>query len=578
MIWLVGRDRSSTDRSLDLVVLWLASIAALVIAVAGAPRRHHLTRLRAWFAGARTEVLLVVGVGVIALIPRVYQLNSYPLTMSGDEGIFANSARSVLRGDIRNPFITGFWGYPTLIFVVQSWILRVTGETVAGARLLSALLGVASVVAIYCLTRHHLGRWTALIAAVLAAAFHFHLFYSRDAQVPVAPMLFIPLALLFLDRGLVGRRRIDSLVAGLVIAIAQFTHPGCVILYPLAALYILYAFVFRRPTNRSALRKSFAEVAPNAILVVVGAVVGQLPLLAYYYGHPDQYGVRSSQVSVFSSGWLEREQEITGKGAVEILWIQFQNAALLPFETLPHGFYRPDVPFVGWPLAVPVAIGLTIATLAFWKRSYFGLVAAFWAGVAGLAITEGPPQTNRYVASVPFLLIFAAIGIVAVVRIAIGLMRLPRYGVVALATAVTLLIAGWHLHYYFRDERQVEVYSDVNSEIASDLAREADSHGNGLTVYFSGAPRLTMGGFNSVAYIADKANRVDVMEPWQATDAPPHLVGSTLFAFVPERLDELDVVRSWFPNGTVQEHLLPSGELMYTSYFINGTSSDATRG
>ena len=578
VIWLDGRDRTSTDRSLDLVALWLLSIASLVIAVAGVPRRRHIANVRAWLARTRTDILLVTGIGILALIPRVYQLNSYPLTMSGDEGIFANSARSVLRGELRNPFFTGFWGYPTFIFVVQSWIMRVAGDSVAGARLFSAVLGAGSVIAIYCLTSHLLGRWTALIAAVLASAFHFHLFYSRNTQVPIAPTLFVPLALLFLDRGLIGRRRTDSLIAGLVIAVAQFTHPACVILYPLAALYAVYAFAFGRPTTRSSLRASFAGVAPQAMLVAVGGVIGQLPLLAYFYGHPDQYGVRSSQVSVFASGWLEREQEITGKGPVEILWIQFRNAALLPFETLPRGFYRPEPPFVGWPLAVPIAIGLAIATLAFWKRSYFGPVAAFWASVAGLAITEGPPQTNRYVSAVPFLLIFAAIGIVAIVRIAVGLVRLPRFGAFTLAAAVTLLIAGWHLHYYFRDENQVEIYSDVNSEIAGSLAREADSHGSGLTVYFSGAPRLTMAGFNSVSFIADEANRIDVIEPWTANDTPPALTGPTLFGFVPERLAELDVVRAWFPNGMLRVSTLPNGEEILITYFVDAPVVEPARG
>ena len=87
---------------------------------------------------------------------------------------------------------------------------------------------------------------------------------------------------------------------------------------------------------------------------------------------------------------------------------------------------------------------MTIVTVTLWRRRSFGLALAFWATVAGIALTEGPPQTNRYTSSGPFLAIFAAIGIVAVARILTRLVRVPPLPVAMLVAATTVLIAGWH--------------------------------------------------------------------------------------------------------------------------------------
>ena len=40
-LWRVTLGRAITDSSLDLVLLWLASIVGLVIAATGPPRREH---------------------------------------------------------------------------------------------------------------------------------------------------------------------------------------------------------------------------------------------------------------------------------------------------------------------------------------------------------------------------------------------------------------------------------------------------------------------------------------------------------------------------------------------------------
>jgi hypothetical protein len=574
-IWRRAHDRPAIDASVDIVVLWVASIAALTIACTGPPRRAHLARLRAWASRNRGDILLTAGIAAAALIPRVYALGGNPWAMSGDEGTFGVTARSVLRGELSNPFTSGPWGYPSMLFILQGRLMEMWGETVGGARFLSALLGTGSVVAIYWLSRHHLGRWVGLVAAAIGIVFHFELFWSRNAQNASAPMLFIPLALLFLDRGLIGHRRVDTLAAGLTIGFAQFFHPANRILFPMAATYVAYALVHDYLAARRSFTAVVRDVLPNAIWVTAAAAVAHVPLLSYFSTHRMQFSWRSNEVSVFASGWLEREHEITGLGPLHILWIQFQNAALLPFNTIPHGHFRPEPPFAGWPLVIPLAIGMAIASLAFWERRYFGLVMGFWATVVGIALTDGPPQTNRYTSSAPFLVIFAAFGIVAVAQITVTLVRVPRWAVAGLAGATVLVIVVWNLDFTFSEPNNIAVASDTNTQIANHLARDAEAHGDGLTVYFSGGPQLYYEGFQNIPFIADGATGIDVDEPWDAANTPPELTGPTLFAFVANRSGELDAIRSWFPNGQVKTYSLPDGEPILTTYFVDAPDVEA---
>ena len=573
VLWRETQQRALDNPSLDLVVLWIAAIAALTIAVVGPIRRNALSdalqQVRRQVHRNRAEVALISGIALVAFACRTVALNSYPRVVTGDEGMFGMAARSVLRGNLTNPFASATGGYPSLLFITQAGVMAIAGDSIAGARGQSALLGTGAVLAVYALARHHFGPSTALVAATLAATNSFAIFWSRNTQNAIAPMLFYPLALLFLDRGLVGRRRTDSLIAGLVIGFAQYFHPGNRMLVPLAAAYLAYAVLYPVPRSRGALAASLRSVMLPAIIVVSAALISYAPQFGYYWSRPDEYWNRINQVSAFASGWLDREVELTGLSMAHLLWIQFRNAAMLPFSTPPSGLFRPGVPFVSWPMAVPVAIGLGLVTATFWRRSSFGFVIGFWSTVVGLALTEGAPATNRYVAAGPFLVIFGALGIMSVATALGRSARLPRKSTMLAAGLVAVLIAAWHLHFFFRDPNQIALYADTNAEIATSIARQTERLGPDATLFFLGQPRMYYAGNENMAFLAPDATVFDVEQPWDAAAEPPGLTGPTLFAFVPERMGELDLVRAWFPDGTMTVSTLPDGEEILTTYVVD---------
>jgi 4-amino-4-deoxy-L-arabinose transferase-like glycosyltransferase len=551
-----------------VAVLWLLSMVAAVLAACWPVGRPSMARFRARLAAHRWEVAIVAGLTLGALALRVVALDRYPRVMSGDEGSFAMSAVAVLEGRLRNPFATGWLGHPTLYFYLQAGTMAVFGENVAGARLASALLGTAAVPMTYLLVRRHCGIATATAAAALLAAFHFHLILSRIALNNVGDTFFVVAALYFLDGGLLGGSRIEGLLAGLAVGLSQYFYASARLLPLVAVAYLGYGLVVSRPRSLAALRQRARRVLPSAAWMALGAVLAALPIYAYYDGHRADYLSRINQVSVFASGWLDKERARTGQGALPILWGQFARAALIPFHTSPLVYYRTDPPFVGGPLAIPVAIGIAVATVGAFRRRYFGLAVTFWATVVGLALTEGPPQTTRYAIAAPLLCVFAAIGVAVLAGAAATLGRARRALVGVAVAAAAVVGVGWNMWFYFDETGLLDRYSDTNMQVANRLADELRPLGPGYTVYFAAPPRMYYDGNANLVFIARNAKGIDVTQPWSATDAPPTLTGPTLFVFLPERRGELVQVERWFPNGTLADYATARGEPLYTAYRV----------
>ncbi len=65
-------------------------------------------------------------------------------------------------------------------------------------------------------------------------------------------------------------------------------------------------------------------------------------------------------------------------------------------------------------------------------------------------------------------------------------------------------------------------------------------------------------------FLADHVIGVELERPMMAAGDVPPVAGRTVFAFVPERLGELEVVRAARPGGTAQETRY-RGELLFVT-------------
>lgn len=573
LVWGGMLGRQPTDSYSDIVWLWVLTMGS-ALAAAAPPRWFSRATFMTAARSLRSFRSWIVPLALVAaaLSLRIVAIDRVPYAFGGDEGSQALSARAALDGQVRNPFGTGWYSVSTLFFFVQAGSLAVFGDSVFGARMLSAIVGTMSVLVTYLFVRRLFGTNTAIIAASILAVFHFHIHFSRLASIQIMDPLLILLILYLLDRGLVEPRPLECLMGGLTVGLSQyFSFAGRAFPF-IAAAYVAFHFIrskIARGGGDSATRPE-GQTPPRSRLVgwiLLGALLAYLPLMAYYQDHPAEFNTRINQVSMFSSGWLEREQQLTGRSAPDLVLNQIQRAALLPFHTPPGGWYVGDRPYLGVAMALPIAIGLAVVTLGVWRREYVGVGLAYWAFVLGLGLTEDPTQTQRFVVATSLMAILAAVGITRVARVARDLARLPRVAVnLAVAVAVAGLL-GWNVIFYFGPNPTWR-YGDANTLVAMELAYRMRDLGPGYSLYFLGAPRLSWRGFSSAEFIAPHTRAVDVDQVWNPSSSPPPVSGPTVFAAVPERAAELSIVASWFPGGRPAEYRQPGGQLLFLTYEV----------
>ena len=571
-IWFRARGRPETDSFLDIAILWLLSMSAAVVAAvwpsagwhAGlrSAARRFLERL------GRLDWLPVAGVVAVALILRTVVLERFPSIVNPDGGALAMVAVDVKDGTLANPFTTGWYDNPTLYAFLQAGSMWIFGDSLAGVRVPSALLGTAAVLFTWLLARRVLGRRVALIAALVLAVFHFHLYFSRVALNNVADSFFLVAMLYWLDRGLVERRRLDCLLAGLAIGLGQYFYFGARLLPAVAIVYGLFLAVRSRRQGGPA-GGDVRQLAGLGAWVVGGALLAYLPLLAHYVDQPWDFTAAFDRVSILRPGWLEQQRALTGMSSVEIFARQARDAILLPFATEPHGYhYYPGPPLIGVPMAVLTAIGLAIATVGAGQRRYAAVAISWWGATAAVAFTEDV-QTQRFIVAAPLVAVFCAIALEALWRIMtrqLGVARIPATAAVA---GAVVFLAFWNIHFFFRESNQLRIYGDINSLIATRLGSYLREHGP-YTVYFAGAPRMVYGGFPILPFLARDSTGIDLDRPLTDKSDVPTARGATLFVFLPERVRELKWVRARYPNGLLRRLRAPTGEPLFTSYEPSG--------
>ncbi len=119
------------------VALWVGAIALTLLAAV--PWRRPQVDWGRWWHEHRRVALLLAMILLVAFGLRVWHLGSIPPTLSGDEGSFGVGALNVLKGEIRNPFTTGWEGVPTLSFYVSAPTIKLLGNTIFAVRLPWAL-------------------------------------------------------------------------------------------------------------------------------------------------------------------------------------------------------------------------------------------------------------------------------------------------------------------------------------------------------------------------------------------------------------------------------------------------------
>jgi 4-amino-4-deoxy-L-arabinose transferase-like glycosyltransferase len=559
-----ARERPAGADFGDLFALWLIGLASFLLAFV---RYAHLPadpwrRLQNWASRNRIELAGLTALMLLALFVRAYDLEHIPANLGGDEGTWAMEGLAMLDGGLANPFGTRWFAFPSMSFLVWGLSTRVFGDTVGGVRAISALIGTASVLFAYLLARELWSRRVAWLAAIILAFGHYHIHFSRLAVNNIADSLFITLALYLLVRGLRSSRSIWFALSGSVIGAGWYGYFGARLVGVIAALYLAW---------RMAAEEEFlARHRRHVLGMVAGALVVTAPLLLNYAANPSVLTEGFDRVSIFASGWLGREQEITERSAFSLLLQQVCKSVSAFHYTLdPTFWYRARIPLVDSVSGILLVFGLIWCTAHHSWPSNGLLLIWFWLALStGWMITENPPSSQRMVIVTPALAILVALGLDRLLWLEREVLDSRRAVRLVLAGILLAAMVSLNLGYYFFYYTPTRVYGNPTAEMTTRLARYLLHQEDDYVVYLHGPP-FVYWDFGTLRFMARGISGVDVPPLGEGPTPEPDLSRGARFVFHPARVDELATIRARYPGGTERHFQSSAGsEPLFATYEI----------
>lgn len=523
------------------LVAWLAGIGCFLAGARALAVAHNGAAAERW---PRWEVLILVALTLLALVLRVAAVEHIPQNFGGDEGEMGMEARSVLQGAYPNPFVTGWLSHPVIWFYLQALSLTLFGNNAFGLRVLSALVGTATVTVLYVFARPLFGRSIALGATALFASYHFHIHFSRLGVNNIADPLFALAAFAALFYGLRHRSPAAFALTGVICGIAQHFYMGSRLTPLLIVAVIVHQALFDR--------HRLVAVAPQLALIAVGFALGLGPLAAYFATDPSALTARLAMVGVVQSGWLDHELA-NGAPFSQIVALQVQRSfGAFTFVPDRSAWYDPGIALLDQASAVMLVLGAALAVTRLRKPEWFLLVA--WlvgTAVLGGVMLVNSPESPRYITSAPALCLLVMLGIARVVGMAGWALSLEARKRTITGTILVAALAAWSLNFYFREYIPRRTYGWFNTEVATTVAAYLNQQEAPTYVYFVGPPRIYLNN-GTIRFVAQPQG-VDVTDP--ITDParlpPPPDGARPLFIFLPEREAELAIVQQHVPGGKV---------------------------
>lgn len=359
---------------------------------------------------------------LIALMFRFWQIGSLPGGLFPDEAANGLDVNLILKGDLQ-PFYERGNGREALFFYLLALSVALFGRGPWQHHIVSAGLGFIEVVATYLLAKRLFGKNVGLLAAFLMATSSFAVTLSRTAFRANTLPLFATLALLFLIKyfqsGNDGQAKTRSAIwAGVFFGLGFYTYISFRMMIPLLlafGLILLFA-------NRGRLKLVFQN-HKKFVWQFAAAFLAAFSWIGYYFiRHPETFGGRAGQVSIFSKD--------LNHGDILGTFFEVSKLTIAGFFSNGDINWRHNVaghPFLSPFLSPFFAVSLVLFTLAIfrllkqtWQKNvqshtlFQALLASwFWVMLVPEVLTaEGIPHGLRLVGVIPAIFILPAASIV----------------------------------------------------------------------------------------------------------------------------------------------------------------------
>ena len=384
----------------------------------------------------RQPELFVLAVTLLALFLRVYRLAEFPPALYLDEAWDAYDALRVVQTGTLPIFFPGDYGREPLMLYSQAAAFFLWGANDWALRMFPALVGVATVPAIYRVTVELFratphAKWLGALAAGMLAVSFWHLDVSRLSFRVIFVPLFSALATWAFWRGWTTARLRYFALAGALIGAGMYTYPaarfipvtlvGFAVAASLIGLFLHWQHEIS-PRNHGEhgeilrfAQNDISSLCPPCPLwqkrligLCVAALVAGIvfaPLAIYYLQHPGQFALRTSDVSIFAA----KDSVGLAENVLLVVRMFIDRGDMNPLLNLPG---RPALDLLG---IIGFWIGIVIALRHFISTPRY-LLLLIWIGLNLLptVLTVDAPHFLRAINALPAIIILAADGLTQV--------------------------------------------------------------------------------------------------------------------------------------------------------------------
>jgi len=344
---------------------------------------------------------------------RLWQINNIPAGLFPDEAANGLDILLIFTGE-HSPFFERGLGREALFFYLQAVSVALFGIGVWQLHLVSALIGIATVLATYFLAKKLFNERVAFFASFFLATSTWHTTLSRTGfraiLVPLMASLFFYFAYSVIKEKSNKKRNLFAILAGLSLGLGFYTYISfrAMLVIILALMMIITLF------RRELFQKFWREI----IVGLISMVLILTPLIVYFANHPGSFMGRAGYVSIFNPD--------QNKGDLLGTFLEVSKKTFLMFFTEGDLNWRHNVsgfgmlnPWVATFFALGFLYSLFIILKRFLKQSdsqdYLKhLVLIIWfLGMLGpeLMSAEAVPHGLRAIGALPAVFFFPAITI-----------------------------------------------------------------------------------------------------------------------------------------------------------------------
>lgn len=480
-----------------------------------------------------TEWLLVAMILAGAVALRLFAIGDVPTWIDSDEGRLTYWAAEKWRDGFPNAFGLGWNSFPHLTYLLHYLGVQFLGPSNTNVRIVSAAVGVLSLVPVYFFARRWWGGYVALVAMALLAMNQEHLYWSRVGFNNIDAVLIGGLVLATLGRALTSGRPVDWVWVGLSLGLGFHTYHAAKLFPWLIALALLPLFIGTRGTWRA--HRWGIGVALLAMVLTIA------PQFVSIWRQWDSFLIDTSNrnnvhllLDAFAAGDVTA---VRNHFRVQVLH------CLYVFLSMP---YRQ--PVLDAATATPFLLGFGWM-LWRWRDPRHTVVLAWIIGilVVGGMMTDYPPSKQRMLGMMVAVCVVPAVLAGRLRGLLHALLGRRAFAVVAVLTIAWLgfaLYGNWHTHFVHQADR-------MRGDVMTNICKRILAAERPLTVYTIGPESISNPRqIERDCTLPPDPERFDVIP---STDRdivplPPHHRGGALITIPRSHRDVVPLLLAFYPR------------------------------